>query len=94
MRRSWSSEDSITQHGVLFVVIYVAVAGHAADAADAVLVADCGAPVAGTRLRIVDEGRRELPEGHVGDVWIQGSSVTRGYYNLPDETRSALWGGG
>jgi fatty-acyl-CoA synthase len=68
----------------------IAVADLAADAADVVLVADCGMPVAGTQLRIVDEGHRELPEGHVGDVWIQGSSVTRGYYDLPDETRSAL----
>jgi acyl-CoA synthetase (AMP-forming)/AMP-acid ligase II len=59
-------------------------------AADALQIAACGLPVSGMRLRIVNHTGAELPDGCVGDLWIQGPSITSGYYRLPDETSAVL----
>ncbi|MEU9327389.1 AMP-binding protein [Streptomyces canus] len=43
--------------------------------------------VHGLDVRIVDPaGRRALPEGRVGEIWIRGDSVALGYWNRPAET--------
>jgi acyl-CoA synthetase (AMP-forming)/AMP-acid ligase II len=44
----------------------------------------CGRPWLDQRLRIVDpETRRPAEEGTVGEIWIQGGNVARGYRDLP-----------
>ncbi|MFE4460552.1 fatty acyl-AMP ligase [Nocardia tengchongensis] len=58
------------------------VAGHATR------LVGCGAAVTGLDLRIVDPvSLRTLPDGHIGEIWIGGSSVAQGYWNRPDDTR-------
>ena len=47
----------------------------------------------GTTLKIVDEDGNEVPRGKVGEIAIRGPSVTRGYWNKPEETAQALRGG-
>ncbi|WP_419992809.1 fatty acyl-AMP ligase [Streptomyces boninensis] len=37
-------------------------------------------------VRIVDASRRELPPGGVGEIWLRGDSVARGYWRRPDES--------
>jgi fatty-acyl-CoA synthase len=32
----------------------------------------------------------ELPDGDVGEFWLQGDNVGRGYWGLPDQTRRAF----
>jgi acyl-CoA synthetase (AMP-forming)/AMP-acid ligase II len=49
-----------------------------------------GRPVPGFRLRILDESGRDLPEGHVGRVWVQGPSLMDGYLGDPAATARAL----
>ncbi|MDQ0604338.1 long chain fatty acid CoA FadD26 [Streptomyces canus] len=52
----------------------------------AVLLAGCGAP-AGQRVRIADPVSREaLAEGEVGEIWVQGPNVGRGYRNQEPQT--------
>lgn len=52
----------------------------------AVLLAGCGTP-AGQRVRIADPvSRTVLPEGEVGEVWVQGPNVGRGYWNRREES--------
>ncbi|MCP4641032.1 MAG: acyl--CoA ligase [bacterium] len=37
-------------------------------------------------LRIVDDERREVPAGTIGEMAVRGPSVMRGYLNKPDQT--------
>lgn len=42
---------------------------------------------AGAEVRVVDPlTRRELPDGTVGEIWLNGPSVARGYWKQPTET--------
>ncbi|MGV3593456.1 MAG: fatty acyl-AMP ligase [Gammaproteobacteria bacterium] len=55
-----------------------------ANDADVVQLTGCGKPVGATQLRIVDPERRvEVPQGHVGEAWIAGPQVARGYWTPP-----------
>ncbi len=53
-----------------------------------------GQPVPGLELRVVDpETFEDLPERHVGELLIRGTSVTPGYYKRPDATASLFHDG-
>jgi fatty-acyl-CoA synthase len=70
-------------------------AGHAvrvaADAPNAVAQVSCGRIARSQWAVIVDpDTEAELPDGDVGEIWLQGDNVGRGYWGLPDETRLAF----
>ena len=47
----------------------------------------CGAPVSDHTIVIVEpEHGTEVGEGEVGEILVQGPSVTQGYWNRPEET--------
>jgi len=48
---------------------------------------DCGAPLPGHQIRIVDEQGRELPDRREGRLEFKGPSATTGYYHNPEATR-------
>lgn len=50
---------------------------------DALEIVDCGAPVAGTEVRIVDEDDAPRGPDLVGRVQFRGPSTTPGYFRLP-----------
>jgi O-succinylbenzoic acid--CoA ligase len=52
-----------------------------------------GRPLAGTRVRIVDDTGRDLPANEPGEILVHGPQVMRGYLDRPDETARALAGG-
>ncbi|MBM3828872.1 MAG: AMP-binding protein, partial [Actinobacteria bacterium] len=48
-----------------------------------------GRAVPGLDMRVVDpETRVDLPERHIGELLLRGTSVTPGYYKRPDATRA------
>ncbi|WP_458757505.1 class I adenylate-forming enzyme family protein [Afipia sp. TerB] len=47
----------------------------------------------GARIIVVDEQGRELPRGTVGEIWIHGGSVIKGYWNNPKATADNFTGG-
>ena len=56
------------------------------DDVSALHLTGCGYPVSGTDLRIVDPQRRvELPRGRVGEVWLAGPQIARGYWRSQGE---------
>jgi acyl-CoA synthetase (AMP-forming)/AMP-acid ligase II/acyl carrier protein len=57
------------------------------DSEDARLLVGCGRALVEQGIAIVDPvSLTECPEGDVGEIWVQGSSVARGYWNQPEET--------
>lgn len=53
-----------------------------------------GRAVPGLEMKIVDpETREDLPERHVGELFLRGTSVTPGYYKRPDATESMFHDG-
>ncbi|MGE8278915.1 MAG: amino acid adenylation domain-containing protein [Stenotrophomonas sp.] len=45
-----------------------------------------GRPIDGVSAYVLDAGRRPVPPGVVGELWIGGAGVARGYRGLPDTT--------
>ena len=57
-----------------------------AIAAPGEAVARIGGPVANTQVYVLDEGMQPVPVGAVGELWIGGEGVTRGYWRRDDLT--------
>jgi fatty-acyl-CoA synthase len=55
-----------------------------------VTIVGCGVPVRETTLQIFDGDDNPVPDGHIGEIGIQGSSVMHGYFNDPEATAEAL----
>jgi long-chain acyl-CoA synthetase len=52
-----------------------------------------GIPAPGVDIVVVDDGGREVPPGAVGEIWIRGPHVVRGYWNNPEATRTGFTAG-
>ncbi|GER82769.1 MAG: long-chain fatty acid--CoA ligase [Thermogemmatispora sp.] len=52
-----------------------------------------GKPLPGVEIRIVDENDRDVPVGEVGEIIARGPNVMQQYYNLPEETATAMRNG-
>jgi acyl-CoA synthetase (AMP-forming)/AMP-acid ligase II len=52
--------------------------------------ASSGVPVSGCAVRIVDESRRDVPAGKVGEIAISSLSLFDGYRNYPKKTAEVI----
>jgi long-chain acyl-CoA synthetase len=52
-----------------------------------------GPPVPVVEIKVVDEEGRDLPTGQVGELWIKGPNVVRGYWNKPEATAATFTDG-
>ncbi len=51
----------------------------------------CGVPVAVADIRIVaTDGVTTLPPGAIGELWVKGPMVVKGYWNRPTETAASF----
>ena len=56
-----------------------------------VVIADCGVAGPDDELLIVDpDTRRPCADRMLGEIWITGPSLTRGYWNRPEENRESF----
>ena len=53
----------------------------------------CGQAQLTAELKIVDEKRKELPRGTIGEIAAKGPMIMQGYWNKPDETAAVLQDG-
>jgi acyl-coenzyme A synthetase/AMP-(fatty) acid ligase/aryl carrier-like protein len=49
-----------------------------------------GYPIAGAAVYLLDEQGERVPDGAVGEIYIGGSGVARGYRNLPELTEKSF----
>lgn len=52
-----------------------------------------GKPLTELTVRIVDEQDQPVANGQIGEIIVQGDSIMKGYFNLPEETVKALRNG-
>jgi long-chain acyl-CoA synthetase len=52
-----------------------------------------GAAVAVCELRVVDEQGEDVPSGGIGELWIKGPNVVKGYWNNPEATAESFTDG-
>ncbi|MGB8402229.1 class I adenylate-forming enzyme family protein [Bradyrhizobium sp.] len=52
-----------------------------------------GLPCPGAQIIVMDADGRELPRGEIGEIWIHGGSVIKGYWNNPDATAESFTAG-
>jgi long-chain acyl-CoA synthetase len=52
-----------------------------------------GVPVAVCDVQVVDPDGNPVPTGEVGELWIKGPNVVKGYWNKPEATEAAFGGG-
>jgi long-chain acyl-CoA synthetase len=49
-----------------------------------------GVPIPVCDVKVVDDDGRVLPTGEVGELWIKGPNVVKGYWNKPHETAESF----
>ncbi|MGB3400196.1 MAG: AMP-binding protein [Candidatus Deferrimicrobiaceae bacterium] len=49
-----------------------------------------GYPLAGVAIRVVGDDGSDVPQGDVGEVWIRGDNVFRGYWGMPEKTQESF----
>ncbi|KPK13678.1 MAG: hypothetical protein AMJ62_14785 [Myxococcales bacterium SG8_38] len=57
-------------------------------------VVSCGRPLPRHRVSILDANGEPLPEGHVGEIFVEGPSVTTGYWDDEEATKRVFVDGG
>ena len=45
-----------------------------------------GPPLPGVEVRISDDAGKPLPAGEIGNLWVRGPNVFKGYWKLPDKS--------
>ena len=51
----------------------------------------CGLPGPGVGLRIVNpDTGDDCPQGEVGEIWLSGAQIMKGYWNMPEETAKSI----
>ena len=72
-------------------VVYLPAADHDPDGPNRHRLRGVGLPIPGTDIRVVDPATRcDVKEGEVGEIWIKGPTVMKGYWNMPEATTETI----
>jgi acyl-CoA synthetase (AMP-forming)/AMP-acid ligase II len=82
--KSWRVKRTALRNGSFEI------AGEAVPDAETNQLVSCGEPLGDQTVVIVDEEKRPAEPGSVGEVWIRGRSVGKGYFRKPEETRDVF----
>ncbi|MEA2933493.1 MAG: steroid-24-oyl-CoA synthetase, partial [Variibacter sp.] len=53
----------------------------------------CGPALPVCDMKVVDDGGQSLPPGKVGELWVRGPNVVKGYWNKPEATAATFENG-
>lgn len=56
----------------------------------AMLMVSCGIPISGVEVKVVSYDGQDLPERHVGEIALRGTSMLSGYYHQPEITAQVI----
>jgi malonyl-CoA/methylmalonyl-CoA synthetase len=51
-----------------------------------------GYPLPGVKIRVVSDQHDDVVRGDVGEIWIQGDNVFKGYWQMPEKTAESFEG--
>jgi len=72
-------------------VLYLPAADHDLDGPHRHRLRAAGIPIPGSRARVVDVATGEdAAVGSVGEIWVSGPTVMKGYWKLPDQTAETI----
>ncbi len=49
-----------------------------------------GTPIEGVEMKVADDDGNEVPDGEVGQIFVRGPNVMKGYWGRPDATAEAM----
>ena len=76
-------------------VINLPPADHDPDGPNKHRLRSCGIPGPGVEVRVVDATTHtDMPINEVGEIWLRGPQVMKGYWKMPDATTEAIVDGG
>jgi long-chain acyl-CoA synthetase len=51
-----------------------------------------GRALPGVELKLVGRDQQPVPDGEIGELWVRGPNIMKGYYRAPEETAAAING--
>ena len=76
-------------------VINLAPVDHDPDGPNKHRLRSCGVPGPGVELRVVDNAtRKDVAVGEVGEIWLKGPQIMKGYWKMPEATADSIVEGG
>ena len=85
------SSQAMEQYGFQRLALRKGIVSPLTYDADPIYVANCGKPICGMSIKIVDRFTGNLmPANSVGEIWVSGNSLTGGYY-LDVESTSTIF---
>ena len=49
-----------------------------------------GRPLPGMELKFIGPDGEPVPDGEIGELWVRGPNIMKGYYRAPEDTASAI----
>jgi long-chain acyl-CoA synthetase len=49
-----------------------------------------GRALPGVELKLVGQDQQPVPDGEVGELWVRGPNIMKGYYRAPEQTAAAI----